>query len=59
MFDYEFRNINVYKGEKMTKEELEKIIKEIEIYVDKMSYADIVDNPKKDLVKILKRSDKE
>jgi hypothetical protein len=43
----------------MTKEELEKIIKEIEIYIDKMSYADIVDNPKKDLVKILKRSDKE
>lgn len=43
----------------MTQEELEEIIKEIEIYVDKMSYADIVDNPKKDLVKILKRSDKE
>lgn len=39
----------------MTKEELEKIIKEIEIYIDKMSYADIVDNPKKDLIKILKK----
>ena len=43
----------------MTKEELEEIIKEIEIYIDKMSYAEVVDNPKKDLVKILKRSDKE
>ena len=43
----------------MTQEELEEIIKEIEIYVEKMSYADIVDNPKKDLVKILKRVDKE
>ena len=55
MFDYEFRNINVYKGEIMTKEELEEIIKEIEIYVDKMSYAEVVDNPKKDLIKILKK----
>lgn len=27
-------------------------------YLDKMSYADIIDNPKKDLVKILKRDDK-
>lgn len=41
--------------EKATKEELEKIIKEIEIYINKMSYADIVDNPKKDLIKILKK----
>lgn len=43
----------------MTKEELEEIIKEIEIYINKMSYAEVVDNPKKDLVKILKRVDKE
>lgn len=42
-----------------TKEQLEEIIKEIEIYVEKMSYAPVVNNPKKDLVKILKRSDKE
>lgn len=41
-----------------TKEELEEIIKAIEIYVEKMSYAPVVDNPKKDLVKILKRVDK-
>ena len=43
----------------MTKEELEQIIKEIEKYVEKMSYAEVVNNPKKDLVKILKRVDKE
>ena len=42
-----------------TKEELEEIIKAIEIYVEKMSYAPVVNNPKKDLVKILKRGDKE
>lgn len=42
-----------------SKEQLEEIIKEIEIYVEKMSYAPVVDNPKKDLVKILKRVDKE
>lgn len=41
-----------------TKEQLEEIIKEIEKYVEKMSYALVVDNPKKDLVKILKRVDK-
>ena len=42
----------------MTKEELEEIIKAIEYYIDKMSFAPVVDNPKKDLQKILKRSDK-
>ena len=44
---------------KKTKEQLEEIIKEIEKYVEKMSYAPVVNNPKKDLVKILKRVDKE
>ena len=39
-------------------ETLKQILKEIERYVDKMSYCDIVDNPKKDLQKILKRVDK-
>ena len=34
-------------------------IKVIEDYVEKMSYSPVVDNPKKDLVKILKRVDKE
>ena len=42
----------------MTKEELEEIIKQIEIYVEKMSYSSIVDNPKKDLQKILKKENK-
>lgn len=42
----------------MTKEELEEIIKQIEIYIEKMSYASVVDNPKKDLQKILKKENK-
>lgn len=33
-------------------------IKAIEEYVEKMSYAPVVDNPKKDLVKILKKENK-
>ena len=40
-------------------ERLEKIIDGATHYIDKMSYLTIVDNPKKDLQKILKRSDKE
>ena len=40
-------------------ERLESTINQVDKYVDKMSYQDIVDNPKKDLQKILKRSDKE
>ena len=42
----------------MNKEQLEEIIKEIEKYVEKMSYAPVVDNPKKDLIKILKKENK-
>ena len=42
----------------MSKEELEEIIKQIERYVDKMSYAKVIDNPRKDLVKILKKENK-
>lgn len=38
---------------------LQNIINELETYIDKMSYTSVVDNPKKDLVKILKRVDKE
>ena len=34
------------------------IINEINKYIDKMSYAPVVDNPKKDLVKILKKVNK-
>lgn len=40
-------------------ERLESTISQANKYIEKMSYADIVDNPKKDLQKILKRSDKE
>ena len=36
-------------------EYLESILKEIANYVDKMSYASVVDNPKKDLIKILRK----
>ena len=39
----------------MSKEELEEIIKQIERYVDKLSYEKVIDNPKKDLQKILKK----
>ena len=48
----------LYRANKKV-DRLEEKLKEIEKYVDKMSYAEVVDNPKKDLVKILKRSDKE
>ena len=41
--------------EKMTDKE---ILEEIKKYVDKMSYAEVVDNPKKDLIKILKKENK-
>lgn len=40
-------------------EELLSRIERATEYIDKMSYTSIVDNPKKDLVKILKRVDKE
>lgn len=40
-------------------EYLERVVKELQDYVEKMSYCEIVNNPKKDLVKILKRVDKE
>lgn len=37
------------------KERLNNIIDNAIKYVEKMSYQDIVDNPKKDLIKILKK----
>ena len=40
-------------------ERLESTINQVDKYIDKMSYEVIIDNPKKDLQKILKRSDKE
>ena len=36
-------------------ERLESTINQVDKYLDKMSYLDIVDNPKKDLQKILKK----
>lgn len=39
-------------------EQKDNIIRELETYIEKMSYASVIDNPKKDLVKILKRVDK-
>ena len=36
-------------------ERLENTVNQIDKYVDKMSYQDIVDNPKKDLQKILRK----
>lgn len=39
-------------------ERLESIINQVDKYVDKMSYSSIVDNPKKDLQKILKKENK-
>ena len=40
---------------KKEKERLNNIIDNAIKYVEKMSYQDIVDNPKKDLIKILKK----
>jgi hypothetical protein len=40
-------------------ERLESTLNQVDKYIEKMSYSSIVDNPKKDLQKILKRSDKE
>lgn len=39
-------------------ERLENTINQVNKYVDKMSYEIIVDNPKKDLQKILKKENK-
>ena len=39
-------------------ERQDNILEEINNYVDKLSYQDIVDNPKKDLQKILKKETK-
>lgn len=33
-------------------------IKQIDNYIEKMSYCPVVDNPKKDLIKILKKENK-
>ena len=47
--------MNQAKYYKNKAKELEETLKAIEQYVYKMSYADVVDNPKRDLIKILKK----
>lgn len=37
---------------------LNTILNNIHTYIEKMSYCDVVDNPKKDLTRILKKEDK-
>jgi len=37
---------------------LEQVINNIHNYIEKMSYCDIVDNPKKELTRILERKNK-
>ena len=54
--EHKMQQARYYKNKS---KELEETIKAIEEYVEKMSYAPVVDNPKKYLVKILKRVDKE
>lgn len=53
-------NYNIMQIEEMMIriQHLENKIKEIENYVEKMSYCEVVDNPKKDLIKILKKENK-
>lgn len=36
-------------------ERLESTLNQVDKYIEKMSYSSIVDNPKKDLIKILKK----
>ena len=47
--------MSLYTTEREVKEDYKSIIKKLEKYVDKMSYEAVIDNPKKDLQKILKR----
>ena len=54
--EYKMNQARYYKKQA---EELKNIIDEAIKKKEKMSYAPVIDNPKKDLVKILKRVDKE
>ena len=44
---------NYLKDKKI--QELEQVLNNIHTYIEKMSYCDIVDNPKKELSRILER----
>lgn len=52
------QKIRQAKYYKRQTEELRAVIDEAIKYVEKMSYCDVVDNPKKDLIKILKKENK-
>ena len=59
--DYKTAYENVMIANKMLEQEnkrLNTIINNIHTYIEKMSYCDIVDNPRKDLTKILERENK-
>lgn len=56
--DYKTAYENVMIANKMLEQEnkrLNTILNNIHTYIEKMSYCDIVDNPKKDLTKILRK----
>lgn len=46
---------NYLKDKKI--QELEQVLNNIHNYIEKMSYCDIVDNPKKELSRILEKGD--
>lgn len=56
--DYKTAYENVMIANKMLEQEnkrLNAILNNIHTYIEKMSYCDIVDNPKKELVRILEK----
>lgn len=59
--DYKTAYENVMIANKMLEQEnkrLNTILNNIHTYIEKMSYCDIVDNPKKELSRILERENK-
>ena len=59
--DYKTAYENVMIANKMLEQEnkrLNTILNNIHTYIEKMSYCDIVDNPKKELTRILERKNK-
>lgn len=58
--DYKTAYENVMIANKMLEQEnkrLNTILNNIHTYIEKMSYCDIVDNPKKELSRILEKGD--
>lgn len=59
--DYKTAYENVMIANKMLEQEnkrLNTILNNIHTYIEKMSYCEIVDNPKKELTRILERKNK-